>query len=202
MKCFTLSNETSKGRNRYRRYTKGVGVLVLVIFLSYWVYYSMTTPSQTSSITSSEVLQPYSTSPPTLTSGTATGLNGKDFNLTISKECEFLNQTTGKTSLAFYLNATNSLDMNLHFNSVKLVGYVDSATSGQRLGSVPLSYSLKSGNYSDKFVFYVTVPIANLPTGQPLDILIFAGFDIQETGPILLHVTVPISQGYPTCSLG
>ena len=197
-----MSNQTFRGRNRYDRYLKGVGVLVLVIFLSYWVYYSLTTPPETSTITSSEVPQPNSTSPPTVTSGIATGLNGTDFNLTISKECEFLNQTTGKLSLAFYLNATNSLDMNLHFNSVKLVGYVDSATSGQRLGSVPLSHSLKSGNYSDKFVFYVTVPIADLPTGQPLNILIFAGFDIQETGPILLHVMVPISQAYPTCSQG
>ena len=90
--------------------------------------------------------------------------------------------------------------MNLHFNSVNLVGYVESATNGQRLGSVPLSYSLKSGNYSDKFVLYVTLPIADLPTGQPLNILVYAGFDIQETGPILLHVTVPISQAFPSCS--
>jgi len=186
----------------YGRYMKGVAVLVLVVFLSYWVYYSWTTPTQTSTITSSELPQPNSTSPPTVTSGRATGLNGKDFNLTISKECEFLNQTNGKASLAFYLNVTNSLDMSLHFNSVNLVGYVESATSSQRLGSVPLSYSLKSGNYSDKFVFYVTLPIADLPTGQPLNILIFAGFDIQETGPILLHVTVPLSQAYPTCSRG
>ncbi|HUO42229.1 MAG TPA: hypothetical protein VMU35_04570 [Methylomirabilota bacterium] len=195
-----MPKETSKRKNRYGRYTKGVAVLVLVIFLSYWVYYSMKTPSRVFTVTSSELLQPNPTTPPTATSETAAGLNRKDFNLTVSKECEFLNQTTGKTSLAFYLNATNSLDMNLHFNSVNLVGYVESATNGQRLGSVPLSYSLKSGNYSDKFVLYVTLPIADLPTGQPLNILVYAGFDIQETGPILLHVTVPISQAFPSCS--
>lgn len=179
----------------------GVVVLVLVVFLSYWIYYSFTRPpsSETLTVTSSELPQPNSTTPRTATSETAKELNGKDFNLTISRECEFLNQTTGKTSLAFYLYVTDSLNMSVHFNSVKLVGYVESATSGQKLGSVPLSYSLKSGNYSDKIVFYTTLPIADLPSGQPLNIMVFAAFDIQETGPMLLHVMIPISQAYPAC---
>jgi hypothetical protein len=181
---------------------KGVVILVLVVFLSYWVYYSLTTPqsSEASTVTSSELPQPNSSTPPTATSETAPVLNGNDFNLTISKECEFPNQTTGKTSLAFYLYVTNRLDMSLHFNSVQLVGYVESATSGQKLGSVPISYSLKSGNYSDKLVFYMTLPIADLPSGQPLNIMIFAAFDFQETGPMLLHATMPVSQAYPPCA--
>jgi len=181
---------------------KGVVVLVLVVFLSYWVYYSLTTPpsSEASTVTSSELPQPNSTTPQTTTSETATELNGNDFNLTITKECKFLNQTTKKTSLAFYLYVTNSLDMSVHFNSVTFRGYVESATSGQKLGIVPISYSLKSENYSDKLVFYMTLPIADLPTGQPLNILVFAAFDIQETGPILLHAMMPVSQAYPACS--
>ncbi|MGA3407095.1 MAG: hypothetical protein ABSD49_15305 [Candidatus Bathyarchaeia archaeon] len=187
-----MSKNAPNKKPKYRNYVKAVIILGIFVIASYWAYWSYSQPSRQSTIPTTQ----------TSTISQIMSLQNSDFNLTNSNTCAFVNKTTGETELLFILYVSNRFNTPVHYINESEVGFLISATSGQKLASVPFNFSLRSPTYTDKLVVWLSVPLNRFPKGIPLLLSISLDLNVAEVKEsILLLQMIPLSAAYPTCSV-
>jgi|SRR5208282_2715762 len=188
-----MAKKMSQSKSRIKRYFKSVVVLIVIIALAYWGYYSYTNP--TASVTTT-----ISTATPSATNTVVPLLKWTDFNLTTSNGCTFPNETTGQTELLFILTVTNRFNVSVHYMNESATVSLISPNNGNGISVVPFTVSLRSSDYTNRLVLLLTTPIGNIPNGT-FDLSIsLTAYAKEVNGPIDLLDQIPLTQAISACS--
>ena len=177
---------------RYGRYAKGIIILLVVVAVASWGYYSYTNPTRPSSVTFATTTHPSTT--------TNLHLQQGDFNITNDSGCVHKDASTGKDIAVFYLTITNRFNATVHYINASLAATV-LLNNGTKI-NIPEKQVPGSPTFSNAVTFpiYVGIAGAGFEKGTATSVSLIITAYIQEINkPIELPLFIPIPSMMQNC---